>query len=126
MDMEDYRINEKAFDDDDGRLLASFFAGNVADVPDDGFTERVMQRLPRRRSRASRVWTWFCAIAGVVFLFVTKSWLVPYTLAKGALEAVDLRQILQTDYAPYIVALLVISVLTGYFLAEESRGEIGW
>ena len=51
---------------------------------------------------------------------------MPYTLAKGALEAVDLRQILQTDYAPYIVALLVIRVLTGYFLAEESRGGIGW
>lgn len=115
------RINENMCPDDDSRLIAAFFAENVADVPDDGFSGRVMHRLPRCKSNINRIWTWLCIIAGVVFLVLTKSWLVPYSILNGMLEDIDVVQLLHFNYVPYIVAMFVISVLLGYSLADERK-----
>ena len=104
---------------DDDQLLASFFTENPISVPEYDFTERVMQHLPERSNRLARVWTWFCAIAGVVFLIATKSWLTIYTLLKNMLLGINLEQLSHVNLAPYILAMLIISALMGYSLAKE-------
>ena len=104
---------------DDDQLLASFFTENPISVPEDDFTERVMQHLPERSNRLARVWTWLCAIAGVVFLIATKSWLTIYTMLKNMLLGINLEQLSHINLAPYILAMLIISALMGYSLAKE-------
>ena len=53
---------------DDDELLARFFNENRVELADDGFSARVMQQLPSRSVRLSRIWTLVCTLAGVVFL----------------------------------------------------------
>lgn len=66
------RINgQKAFTslgDDDARLVAQFFDEcHQPPVPDEGFSDRVMQSMPITGAavKAGRVWTTVCASAGV-------------------------------------------------------------
>ena len=39
------------------RLLESFFAENRQEIADNGFSRRVMHRLPNRSNRLARLWT---------------------------------------------------------------------
>lgn len=119
--MEKDKKNNSIDLDDDSRLLGAFFAENTIEVADDGFTERVMQRLPERSSRLNRIWTWICVVAGVMFLVVTKSWLTLCALAKSMLLSIDLKQFAEINFVPYIVAMLVISMFLGYSLAEQRK-----
>ena len=104
---------------DDEQLLGAFFSENTISVPEDDFAERVMRRLPERTNRMARIWTWLCVIAGVVFLIATKSWLTIYTLLKNMLLGINTEQLSHVNLAPYILAMLIISVLMGYSLAKE-------
>ena len=42
------------------KLLIDFFAENRQEIPDNGFTRRVMRHLPDRTRRISQVWVTFC------------------------------------------------------------------
>lgn len=69
---DDKLINETV----DEELLKRFFAhSSCMQVPDDGFSRRVMRRLPRRVALRQRVayvvWTVLCIAACVVVFFVS-------------------------------------------------------
>ncbi|MDD7317538.1 MAG: DUF5056 domain-containing protein [Prevotella sp.] len=119
--MEKDKNNDNINLDDDSRLLSAFFAENTIEVADDGFTERVMQRLPERRSRLDRIWQWSCVAAGVIFFVLTKSWVVLYSVVRNAVASIDIERIANANLMPYIIAMLVISMILGYSLAEQRR-----
>lgn len=58
--------------DNDDFILDQFFqAARAEQIPDNGFSRRVMERLPERQYQLSRVWTWACIVmALVVFTFI--------------------------------------------------------
>ena len=66
----------------DEQLLQSFFADCRMDIPDDGFSDRVMQALPSsemekeaaKRRRLEHLWTAACVAMGVVAAFVCQGW----------------------------------------------------
>lgn len=66
----------------DERLLQSFFADCQIDIPDDGFSDRVMQALPssememevEKRRRLEHLWTAVCVAVGVVAAFICQGW----------------------------------------------------
>jgi len=56
MDMIDNKIDDE--------LLAKFFENNkIGDIPDDGFSDRVMHTLPKHNEWLNTLWTAVCAIA---------------------------------------------------------------
>lgn len=42
---------------DNDKLLRDFFAENKREIEDNGFSRRVMKRLPHRSERAARLWS---------------------------------------------------------------------
>ena len=52
------------------KLLIDFFAENRLEIPDNGFTRRVMRPLPDRTRRISQVWVTFCFTLALVLFFV--------------------------------------------------------
>lgn len=67
----------------DDQLLQAFFADNrMEEVPDDGFSDRVMQELPSleqekalaKRRRLEHLWTAACVAVGVVAAVVCQGW----------------------------------------------------
>ena len=67
----------------DEQLLQAFFADNgMAGIPDDGFSDRVMQALPAleqekalaKRRRLEHLWTAACVVVGVIAAVVCQGW----------------------------------------------------
>ena len=46
--------------ENDDKLLVAFFDENRQEIPDNGFTRRVMRHLPDRTRRISQLWATFC------------------------------------------------------------------
>ena len=57
----------------DDELLRQFFAQHTFELADNGFTQQVMQKLPRRLVNLNRIWVFFCCLLGVVFLLVSNA-----------------------------------------------------
>ena len=67
----------------DEQFLQAFFTDNgMAGIPDDGFSDRVMQALPAlgqekalaKRRRLEHLWTAACVAAGVIAAVVCQGW----------------------------------------------------
>ena len=70
----------------DEQLLQAFFADNrMAEIPDDGFSAKVMQALPAlpetdtamslvKRQRLEHLWTAACVAAGIIIAVVCQGW----------------------------------------------------
>ena len=67
----------------DDQLLQAFFADNrMKEIPDDGFSDRVMQALPdleqekalAKRRRLEHLWTAVCVAVGVIAAVVCQGW----------------------------------------------------
>lgn len=58
---------------DDEQMLQMFFADHQMDIPDDGFSKRVMERLPASsHRRLERWWQVACIVMGIVFIISTQ------------------------------------------------------
>lgn len=72
-------------------MLESFFKQAVQQqIEDNGFTERVMQSLPKQKlltaRRLSQLWTLFCVVVGVGLFFVFGGWQILQGLFVGGLR----------------------------------------
>ncbi len=56
---------------DNDKILRNFFTENKQDIADNGFSRRVMRRLPDRSYRLARLWSAFvAAVATVLFIWL--------------------------------------------------------
>ena len=61
--------------DDNDRLLQQFFSEAASQqIEDNGFTERVMQRLPSRMNWFVRTWNTVCIVLFAVLFVVFRGW----------------------------------------------------
>lgn len=57
--------------ENDDKLITLFFEEQMPDKHDDGFSRKVMRRLPDKTRNLSRLWTMICSVAGVaLFLLI--------------------------------------------------------
>ena len=79
---EDNKMNQTMLAQDDDQLLQSFFADCQTELPDDGFSDRVMAALPSTeaekaavmRRRMEHVWTLVCVAIGLIAAVVCQGW----------------------------------------------------
>lgn len=76
MVMTDNKIeNEWLLDAEDEKLLQGFFADCRVEMPDDGFSEKVMASLPvRKYARLEQIWLTLCLLMGVAAFFLENGW----------------------------------------------------
>ena len=74
--MTDNKIeNEWLSDDGDEKLLEAFFADCRVEVPDDGFSQKVMASLPvRKHARLEQIWLTLCLLLGASAFVVENGW----------------------------------------------------
>ncbi len=74
--MTDNKIeNEWLSDDADEKLLQSFFADCRVEVPDDGFSQKVIASLPvRKHARLEQIWLTLCLLLGASAFVVENGW----------------------------------------------------
>lgn len=56
--------------ENDEKLIMQFFEEQMPDKHDEGFSKRVMRRLPDKTRHLSQLWTMICSVAGVVFFLL--------------------------------------------------------
>lgn len=57
----------------DEQMIQMFFADHQEEIPDDGFSQRVMKKIPTSRTRRmERWWQVACIVMGVVFIVSTQ------------------------------------------------------
>lgn len=79
---EDNKMNQTLLTQDDEQLLQSFFADCQTELPDGGFSDRVMAALPSTeaekaavmRRRMEHVWTLVCVAIGLIAAVVCQGW----------------------------------------------------
>ena len=74
---------------DNNQILEDFFKQAAQQqIEDNGFTERVMQNLPKTNTvrRLSRLWSLFCILVGVGLFFAFGGWQVLQGLFFGGLR----------------------------------------
>ena len=93
--------------DDNDRLLQQFFSEAASQqIEDNGFTERVMQRLPSRMNWFVRIWNTVCIVLFAVLFVVFRGW---------DLLAVQLEVMLRTmsTHSFSINLLMVFTIVFG-------------
>lgn len=102
----------------DDRLLQQFFAAaRQKEIADDGFTERVIERLPDRALRQSYVWTACCVVLGLVLFVAFQGW---QPLALGLLSMTRML-VAEVRPVPFFMTAGVLSCLA--LLAFVQRFE---
>ena len=90
------------------KLLEQFFTDNRKEIADNGFTRRVMHRLPNHSRRLSQIWTVFCfTLALVLFVSLNGLQLVLGTLRETFTSAVE-SGTTQLDPKSLIIAGIVL------------------
>ena len=99
MDMTDNELVEKLFKDI-----------RQMEIPDDGFTERVMRQIPDVKTQAlSRLWTMCCIAIGVVLFVLVRGWEpVCYRLVM----LVNNMSLLQSHLLLIMAATMVVGLIT--------------
>lgn len=104
--------------DNDERLVASFFEQHKqAQLEDNGFTERVMRRLPQEYSRMvmlNRIWTAVCTAASVALFVMADGFTLVKNVATNFL-ADAMGSLLSVSTSPASAAMIVTGALAiGY------------
>lgn len=125
----------------DDQLLQAFFADNrMEEVPDDGFSDRVMQELPSleqekalaKRRRLEHLWTAACVAVGVVAAVVCQGWeqiqgwlfsmKIDFLLTGSRALTHVLDAIMQTQNLLMMLAGIVVLVMVwGYNEVADAR-----
>ena len=93
----------------DNELLEQLFQPmKEMQLDDNGFTDRVMNRLPQRDTwRLSRLWTTFCVVVAVVLFIALRGWeIVAYGVMMIANNPPTSQQMLTFAVSVGIVGLL--------------------
>lgn len=112
-------------DNKDDILVRRFFDENRVEVSDNGFSRRVMRRLPDRAVRIDRIWTAICVVAGILLFVRNKGLTVLSECFKDALGSVISQDSLLQNPLLLVFSLIVV-VLTGCYclIASERHGLI--
>jgi polyferredoxin len=107
--------------EEDETLVNSFFTGHQMEVPDNGFTHRVMRNLPKSSWQKNRIWTIFCIVLGVVLLYYGKVWHTLLGTISGLWADASTNMIYQQN--PLMIYLTVIALLMtgGYMVVTSER-----
>lgn len=110
-------VGSTAAADGSDLLLQQFFsAARSEQLPDNGFTRRVVSRLPLRQKRLSRLWTAACIAVGAVLFTLIGGW---QQMANGIVD------LLSASYTPAQLFHLMVcgAVLNTIAIAELMHRE---
>ena len=112
-------------DNDNERLLQQFFSEAASrQIEDNGFTERVMQRLPLRTDWFVRIWNTVCIMLFAVLFVVFRGWellAVQFEVMLRTMSTLSLSINLMMLFS-IIFGLLLVG--TGEVIASESTRKL--
>lgn len=96
--------------DKDDILINKFFAEQKQTIEDNGFSHKVMRRLPSKASRYSRIWSSICIVAALLLFVACHGFKLIVNALDVVLRTAPTHGIF--DYSPFTIAIVVV-VLAG-------------
>ncbi len=121
---------------DDNILIEQLFdEARKVQIEDNGFSRRVMAKLPKDADRlprledllpqsvlwASRLWTGFCVVLGLILSFVFHIWELAATYVEVFIRTLPTHDTPCIIYAPMLVTMVVASAVTIYKWIDSGR-----
>lgn len=98
--------------ENDDRLIEQFLAPGRREIADNGFTRRVLNRLPDRRERLARLWTFTgFTLALVLFIALNGIELIWNSLRETLTTAVEQSMATNIDPKSLVIAGVVLLFL---------------
>lgn len=98
--------------ENDDRLIEQFLAPGRREIADNGFTHRVLNRLPDRRERLARLWTFTgFTLALVLFIALDGIELIWNSLRETLTTAVEQSMATNIDPKSLVIAGVVLLFL---------------
>lgn len=102
------------------KLLRTFFEANKKEVPDNGFSKKVMKRLPKKESQISKVWTCCCALLAIVaFVLLETPRIIIETFTTTLSHTVENGVANLDPKTMIIVSVVVLSLGVGKLLSTD-------
>ncbi|WP_281643893.1 DUF5056 domain-containing protein [Bacteroides zoogleoformans] len=95
-------------ENDNDKLLTSFFAEHRKEIADNGFSRRVLRQLPNRSQRLSLVWNIFCVTLALVLLITLDGLQATLNTLREAFQAVVQCGAAELDYESLAIAAMVL------------------
>ncbi len=110
-------------DNKDEQLVAEFLAPAKREIPDGGFSRRVMRRLPGRSLRVSRAWS-ACGLALAAALFVALGGvpLLVRSVAEGLRGWLRPGLLEQADPLPLLAVWIALACIACGKAASSPKG----
>ena len=102
----------------DEALLEQFFAAQRIEIEDNGFSQRVMRRLPSRTSRLNRLWTLLCVVLGLVFFFVVRGWQALADAVTIVLRTLPAQDVFQLTPLTIVISLVLLAYMVVFHQIE--------
>lgn len=110
--------------DNNEELIRNFMASGKTDIPDDGFTERVMNRLPDSLVWANRILNIVCT-AACIFLFIVSDGFNLFKIAcVNLIQAIDLLALFQSQQWYIWTIILVVMAGMGVQRLHDERVDL--
>lgn len=121
---------------DDNILIEQLFdEARKVQIEDNGFSRRVMAKLPKDADRlprredllpqsvlwASRLWTGFYVVLGLILSFVFHIWELAATYVEVFIRTLPTHDTPCIIYAPMLVTMVVASAVTIYKWIDSGR-----
>lgn len=92
----------------DDKILKKFFAENKQEIADNGFTRRVMHRLPDRSYRLANILTAICMAVAIVVFIVSDGLMAIVGILREIFVSIVQNNAATFDYRALIVAGVVL------------------
>jgi len=97
----------------DDILLKQFFADHKQEIADNGFSQRVMHRLPDRQQRLAHWWSLFCFMAGLIWFTLVDGWNLLWGTLQGVVADISTATLPEVE-PQTILVLLIALICLGY------------
>lgn len=108
--------DEEKMSEKEDKMLDRFFSEQKREIRDNGFSKRVMGKLPVQERRFVEIWTAICATAIVIVFFVCDGWQQVWRLFSEILQAPAWKSLESVDPGIWMITFL----LTGSFVLYET------
>ena len=103
---------------EDDKLVERFLNASVREIPDAGFSRKVMRRIPNRASRYNRWWEIICTAAFAILFILFNGTNAVWQMLK--VVVCRLPEVIQPT--PHTIAVIVALAVVGiWHLLQETR-----
>jgi hypothetical protein len=110
---------------DDDKLLESFIQEAAHQtIEDNGFSQRVMHRLPSRSDRLARLWTVFCIALGIALFIFLRGGELLLTYIEVWVRTIPTMQLPQINLPVMLVTVATLLGVGIYELLNNERSSL--